>query len=106
MIYGRSVVLEMTEQSVQLSHILPATTKVWGFDGGFLGPQLEVRVGHPVTIRWRNTLPPKPLFPVMPGTLPDQPVRTTIHMHGAVVRSESDGNPKDWFVPGRSRTVQ
>jgi spore coat protein A len=59
-------------------------------------------------VEWVNGLPTKHLLPVdhaLHGAGEDVPeVRTVVHLHGAKVPPESDGDPERWFVPGQSKT--
>lgn len=58
-------------------------------------------------VEWVNQLPTRHLLPVdqtLHGAEPDKPlVRTVVHLHGAKVPPESDGNPERWIVPGQSQ---
>ncbi len=60
------------------------------------------------TLHWANPnniprpLPPFPEFP--PGfPLAQSPVPVVTHLHGAEVRSDSDGNPDSWFTAGEAK---
>ena len=85
-----------------------APTTFWGYKGMSPGPTIEARSGEAVTVEWVNSLPTKHLLPVdhaVHGAGDDVPeVRTVVHLHGAKVPPESDGNPERWFVPGQSKT--
>ncbi|MFG2867186.1 multicopper oxidase family protein [Streptomyces sp. NPDC048338] len=71
------------------AEIFPGTaTDVLTYDGHFPGPVIHARSGRPVAVVHHNRL--------------DMPV--TVHLHGASVPPESDGNPMDTFGPGTSRT--
>jgi len=92
-------------------------TAVWGYDDLFPGPTIEVRSGEPLKVEWHNALPLKPLFPIenpqdlhgVCGHLP--PVRTAVHLHGALVSGEhfldpfhnDDGYPDAWILPGQTQ---
>ena len=39
----------------------------------------------------------------MPGMSAGPETRTSTHLHGARVPSESDGYPEDWFPPGKTK---
>ncbi len=82
---------------------MPQTT-TWGFEGSYPGPVIEVRPNQKIKVKWVNHLPVKHLLPVdttIHGAEPNVPrVRTVIHLHGAVVRPESDGYPDAWFTRG------
>jgi spore coat protein A, manganese oxidase len=85
-----------------------APTTFWGYEGMSPGPTFEARSGEAVTVEWVNSLPAQHLLPVDPaihgagGDVPE--VRTVVHLHGAKVPPESDGNPEKWIVPGQSKT--
>ncbi len=85
-----------------------APTTFWGYEGASPGPTFEARSGEPITVEWVNNLPAKHLLPVdhaVHGAEENVPeVRTVVHLHGAKVPPESDGNPERWFVPGQSKT--
>jgi spore coat protein A len=85
--------------------LAPAT--FWGYEGMSPGPTFDARSGEAVTVEWVNSLPTKHLLPIdhaLHGAGDDVPeVRTVVHLHGAKVPPESDGNPERWFVPGQSK---
>lgn len=84
---GRSDVYEMTIRPAR-AEILPGIqTDVLTYDGHFPGPVIKARTGRPVVIRQRNRL-----------TVP-----TAVHLHGAAVRPDSDGDPMDLIAPGADR---
>jgi spore coat protein A len=95
--------VNMTEFKQSLHRELNDTT-VWGYEGSYPGPTIEVERGEIVFIKWINNLPDKHLFPVdytVHGAHKDVPeVRTVVHVHGACVESESDGYPEAWFTKG------
>lgn len=92
------VTMKETKQS--LHRDLPRTT-VWGYEGIFPGPTIEVDCAEKVFIKWMSALPKNHLLPVdftVHGAHKDVPeVRTVVHVHGAVVEPESDGYPESWF---------
>ncbi len=105
---GTSFVVTMSQFAQQLHSQLPPTT-VWGYNGTFPGPTFEAKRGVPISVTYKNNLPTTHLLSsaidhtfLTPPTLPD--VRNVVHLHGAEVRSDSDGNPMDWMVPGQSTT--
>ena len=66
--------------------ILPGLrSTIWGYDGRFPGPTLEVRSGRRVVVRQANELP----------------VPTVTHLHGGHTPPESDGYPTDLLLPAR-----
>ncbi len=95
--------INMTEFKQSLHNELNDTT-VWGYEGSYPGPTIEVESGEIVYIKWINNLPDKHLLPVdytVHGAHMDVPeVRTVVHVHGACVESESDGYPEAWFTKG------
>ena len=85
-------------------------TQLWGYGGRFPGPTLEVRRGQRIFVRWRNELVgPDFLIPQafdahLHGTSHREPAtKTVVHVHGAVVPPESDGQPDAWFSAGFER---
>jgi len=84
---------------------LPPTT-FWGYNGMSPGPVFETRAGEALSIEWVNQLPTRHMLPVdhtLHGAESDKPeVRMVVHLHGAKVPPESDGNPERWTVPGQS----
>jgi spore coat protein A, manganese oxidase len=95
--------VNMTEFKQSLHSELNDTT-VWGYEGSYPGPTIEVERGEKVFIKWINNLPDKHLLPVdysVHGAHMDVPeVRTVVHVHGACVEWESDGYPEAWFTRG------
>jgi spore coat protein A len=70
------------------ARILPGfTTPVWGYNGTFPGPLIEVRRGRPLQVRLRN----------------DLRVPIVNHLHGGHTPAESDGYPTDFVQPGATR---
>ncbi|MBU8878740.1 multicopper oxidase domain-containing protein [Bacillus sp. FJAT-29790] len=95
--------LKMTEFKQSLHSELNETS-VWGFEGSYPGPTIEVESGEKVFVKWINDLPAKHLLPIdhtVHGAHLDVPeVRTVIHLHGASAESQSDGYPEAWFTNG------
>jgi spore coat protein A len=95
--------VNMTEFKQSLHSELNDTT-VWGYEGSYPGPTIEVESGEKVFVKWINNLPAKHLLPVdytVHGAHMDVPeVRTVVHVHGASVEPESDGYPEAWFTKG------
>ncbi|NLP51061.1 multicopper oxidase [Bacillus sp. RO1] len=93
----------MKECKVSVHSELPETV-MWGYEGIFPGPTIQVQSGERVYIKWKNQLPPVHLLPIdftVHGAHRDVPeVRTVVHVHGAVVEPESDGYPDAWFTNG------
>lgn len=76
-------------------------TKIWGYEGQFPGPVIDVNRGKAAHVKWMNDLPDKHLLPIdrtLHGSGEHNPeVRTVVHLHGAEVEPEYDGYPEDWF---------
>lgn len=93
--------IKMKQIKQKLHTDLPETT-LWGYEGLYPGPTIEVKVGEKVKVLWENNLPKNHLLPVdttVHGAQPDNPtVRTVVHLHGASVAPESDGHPEAWFT--------
>jgi spore coat protein A, manganese oxidase len=83
-----------------------APTTFFGYEGMSPGPTFEARSNEPLMVEWVNDLPAHHLLPIdhtLHGAERDKPlVRTVVHLHGAKVRPEHDGNPERWIVPGQS----
>jgi spore coat protein A len=98
---GAVVPIRMVPFHHQAHRDLPPAT-MWGYNGIWPGPTLEVRKGQPFSIKWTNQLPTKHFLPVDPtihGSEEGVPeVRTVTHVHGAQVLPESDGYPDSWFT--------
>ncbi|MGW0045176.1 multicopper oxidase family protein [Rhodococcus sp. NPDC003348] len=77
---------------------LPATT-VLGYHDGILGPTLEARLDVPTTVSFVNSIDVNPLGGAvdltMEGATEEDRTnpRTTVHLHGARSRPDSDGHP-------------
>ncbi|MFM7187711.1 MAG: multicopper oxidase domain-containing protein, partial [Armatimonadota bacterium] len=77
-----------------------------GTTPSFPGPTMVAEVNKPVTIKWLNQIPdgtPHLLASVIDTNFagadngePD--ARMTVHLHGAHVRPEYDGDPEAWFT--------
>lgn len=91
------------------------------------GPTFKAIRGIPVNVQWVNNItepnhfpvdptlhwanpnnmatPEPPFLPYPPGyPLAQSPVPLVVHLHGAEVRSDSDGNPEAWFTAGDEKT--
>jgi len=89
----------MSETKHRFHRDFPLTT-VWGYNGTYPGPIIEVPKDVPVKIKWDNKLPTKHLLPVdytLHGCGDTPEVRTVVHVHGANVEDHSDGHPEAWF---------
>jgi len=78
---------EMTMRAARKAIVAGTQTPIWGFEGEFPGPTIVARSGRQVVVRQTNAL--------------DVPV--TVHLHGGVVPTESDGMPTDQILPGMTR---
>jgi spore coat protein A len=89
----------MVETKHRFHRFFPLTT-VWGYNGLYPGPTLEVPKDVHVRVKWENKLPRKHLLPVdhtLHGAMDTPDVRTVVHLHGANVESDSDGHPEAWY---------
>lgn len=89
------------QQAYHRFHKLFPKTKMWTYDGVFPGPTIEAVKDVPILVRWVNALPDEHLLPVdhtLHGTIDTPDVRTVVHLHGANVDDDSDGNPEAWFT--------
>ncbi len=105
-----SYVMPITQFRAQLHRDIPSTT-VWGVAGTYPGPTIEAGVNQPVTVTWINDLRDEegeflnrhflPVDECLAGPMEfgDTP-RTVIHLHGAHVAPESDGDPMQTLLPG------
>jgi spore coat protein A, manganese oxidase len=81
---------------------LPPTT-LWGYNGSWPGPTIEVRRNQPFSVTWVNHLPRRHFLPLdytvhgEEETVP--PVRAVVHVHGAQALPEHDGYPDAWTTP-------
>jgi len=93
--------LKMKQVKQSLHRQLPETT-VWGYEGIYPGPTIEVEMGERVFVKWKNDLPAKHLFPIdhtVHGAEKEKPdVRTVVHLHGGRTEPASDGYPDAWFT--------
>jgi len=87
--------------AAQCLHCKLPKTLIWGYEGKYPGPVINVRRDEKVLIRWENHLPEKHFLPVdksLHGLAELPEVRTVVHLHGARVRPESDGHPEAWYT--------
>ncbi len=102
-----TVDIHMRQFHQKLHRDLPPT-KLWGYNGTFVGPTIETRSGSPISIQWLNDLPDRHFLPIdhsihgAEANVPD--VRTVVHLHGAKVLPDSDGFPEAWFTNGFAQT--
>ena len=90
----------MKEAKQAMHRDMPEST-IWGYEGMYPGPTIEVVKGEKVFVKWMNDLPEHHLFPIdhtVHGAemeIPD--VRTVVHLHGGRTEPGSDGYPDAWF---------
>lgn len=98
-------------------------TLVWGYNGTYPGPTLDVKRGETTTVNWVNNLgnatlynnvfsvdqtldwanPPPIVSPLSTFIAYTGSVPIVTHLHGGMVSSNSDGHPEDWFRPTESK---
>jgi spore coat protein A, manganese oxidase len=97
----------MREAKLSCHSELPETT-IWGFDGQYPGPTIEVNSWEKVYVKWMNDLPLKHFLPIdhtVHGAENKKPdVRTVVHLHGGRTEPASDGYPDAWFTKGFRET--
>jgi spore coat protein A len=102
-----TVDVHMRQFHQKLHRDLPPT-KLWGYNGTYVGPTIETRTGAPTSVQWLNDLPATHFLPIdhtihgAEANVPD--VRTVVHLHGAKVLPDSDGYPEAWFTNGFAQT--
>ncbi|RBP57964.1 spore coat protein A [Alkalibaculum bacchi] len=92
--------ISMKEKKHKFHRYFPPTT-IWGYNGMYPGPTIEVEKDVPVKVKWQNRLPDKHFLPIdrtLHGTMNTPDVRTVVHLHGANVSSHSDGHPDAWYT--------
>ncbi|TFJ94145.1 multicopper oxidase family protein [Lentibacillus salicampi] len=82
-------------------------TRLWGYNGQFPGPVIDVNRGEPIQVKWENKLPDKHILPIDKSfhhldELPE--VRTVTHLHGSETKPESDGYPEAWYTRDFQKT--
>jgi spore coat protein A len=102
---GVQYLIRMVEFNQKMHSQLPPT-RLWGYEGQYPGPTIDVQRGRPIAVQWENHLPSRHIFdfdPRIRGAMPPTPsVRTVPHVHGSRGPSESDGLPENWFTPGQT----
>jgi spore coat protein A, manganese oxidase len=97
----------MKEAKQTLHSELPETT-LWGFEGIYPGPTIEVESWEKVYVKWMNRLPTKHFLPIdhtVHGAEKEKPtVRTVVHLHGGRTEPASDGYPEAWFTKDFAKT--
>lgn len=100
--------ITMREVKHKFHKYFPLTT-IWGYNGVYPGPTIEVPKDVPVKVKWINELPSKHILPVdhtLHGTMDTPDVRTVVHLHGANVEAHSDGHPEAWYTRGNKYVGQ
>lgn len=91
-------------EALQSLHSDIPKAKIWGFEGMYPGPTIEVNARERVYVKWMNQLPDQHLFPIdhtVHGAGKEVPdVRTVVHLHGGRTEPASDGYPDAWFTKG------
>jgi spore coat protein A, manganese oxidase len=99
---GGAVKIHMAAFRQKVHRDLPPTT-LWGFNGTWPGPTIDVRRDKPFSVEWINRLPPRHLLPLDFTVHGEEenvpPVRAVVHLHGAQVLPEYDGYPDAWTTP-------
>jgi spore coat protein A len=101
----------VAKQFKQQVHSAIPTTTFWGYadgttpDSRYLGGVIVAKRGTPVKLKVTNQLPRRHILPVDP-TIVDPKMsaevggrtdRIAVHLHGGLVRWDSDGGPFSWF---------
>jgi len=98
---GAPVLIHMRPFRHRAHRDLPAAM-MWGYNGMWPGPTIEVRKSQQISVKWSNHLPKKHFLPLdysIHGAGRNVPqVRTVTHVHGARVMPESDGYPDAWVT--------
>ncbi|UOF68602.1 multicopper oxidase family protein [Bacillus velezensis] len=93
----------MKECFHKLHRDLPPT-RLWGYNGLFPGPTIDVNKDENVYIKWMNDLPDKHFLPVdhtihhSESGHQEPDVKTVVHLHGGATPPDSDGYPEAWFT--------
>ncbi len=90
----------------QYFHAKLPPVELWGYAGSVPGPTFDVTAGSPILVNWINQLPTNypdwlPANPFLHG-VPDQSVRTVVHLHGGATLPRYDGYPTNWYRTGQS----
>ncbi|WHY79644.1 multicopper oxidase [Neobacillus sp. WH10] len=92
------------KESKQSLHSDLLATMLWGYEGIYPGPTIEVNSGERLFVKWKNELPDNHLLPIdhtVHGAEKEKPdVRTVVHLHGGRTEPASDGYPDAWFTKG------
>ncbi|MEG0472964.1 MAG: multicopper oxidase domain-containing protein, partial [Solibacillus sp.] len=91
--------INMKEAKHRFHKHFPLST-IWGYDGLCPGPTIEASKDKTTYVKYNNQLPLKHFLPVdytLHSVSDSVEVRTVVHLHGANVNWESDGNPESWY---------
>jgi len=96
---GSPVTIRMAPFRQKVHRDLPPTT-LWGYNGSWPGPTIEVQRDQPFAVNWVNALPNRHFLP-LDFTIHGEeekvpPVRAVVHVHGAQTLPEHDGYPDAW----------
>ena len=98
---GEVIEIEMRQYQQKVHRDLPPTT-IWGYNGSWPGPTIEVQSGQPLSINWVSKLPTTHLLPIdhsIHGAEASLPaVRNVAHLHGACAMPDDDGYPEAWYT--------
>ncbi|KAF1084437.1 Spore coat protein A [Sporotomaculum syntrophicum] len=92
--------IQMRKAKHRFHRDFPLTT-IFGYNGTYPGPTIQVNKDIPVKVKWENKLPDTHFLPIdhtLHGTMDTPDVRTVVHLHGANVEADSDGHPEAWFT--------
>ncbi|MWA07383.1 multicopper oxidase domain-containing protein [Actinomadura sp. LD22] len=120
-----ALTLRQRAGTVKLHSQLP-DTPVWGYEGAFPGPVIDVRRGQRVKVSWQNRIQGK--FPVTavevpftgldsilsPGRGGAEPLAdvadlapwVVTHLHGGEISGDSDGWPKNGISYGQAQAAE
>ncbi|HEX5742043.1 MAG TPA: multicopper oxidase family protein, partial [Pilimelia sp.] len=83
-----------------LATVIPGMrTQIYGYNGGFPGPTIELEKGTRAYVRMRNKLPAT--HPRM-----KHPYHTSVHLHGSASKPQYDGFANDVTLPGHYKEYQ
>jgi len=104
--HPRKFRIAMREIHAKVHRDLPPTRQ-WSYGETALAPLIDVHTHQPLEIEWVNNLPAEHFLPIdhsLHGCGRDIPdVRACVHLHGGRTPAKDDGQPDEWFVPGKSR---
>lgn len=97
--HGSAVTVRMAPFRQKVHRDLPPTT-LWGYNGSWPGPTIEVQRDQPFAVNWVNALPKRHFLP-LDFTIHGEeekvpPVRAVVHVHGAQTLPADDGYPDAW----------